>query len=83
MKNIGKICIHKESKHEGRIMSTLTGTNKFPNQWGIFWFDGRRRSEDAKRNKTIGILPYWCDVDKIIIFSSYQIFLRKLKLLFK
>ena len=56
---IGKECEHKETGHIGKICNELKATEKYPEQWGIFWYNG-------KQNK-IGLLTYWIDKDKIII----------------
>lgn len=67
---IGRECIYIESGHMGKITQKLKGSDKFPDQWGIFWYDGRHSKEDAERNRTLGCLNFWQDKDKILILDE-------------
>ena len=64
-----KECRHKETGHIGKIISKLKDTDSFPDQYGIYWYDGREGNEHAKRNREICTLHYWQDQDKIEILK--------------
>jgi hypothetical protein len=63
-------CIHIETGHIGKITKELKGNDKFPDQWGIYWYGGLEGAEHAEKIKKLGSLPYWNDKDKIIIISD-------------
>lgn len=62
---IGKECTFKETGHKGMIKYELPWNKRFLAQWGIFWNDGKNGNEHAERNRTIGVLNFWQDKDKI------------------
>jgi hypothetical protein len=64
---IGRECKYIETGHKGKITKELKGCDKFPDQWGIFWYDGRHGHEHTERNRTLGILNFWQDKDNIEI----------------
>jgi hypothetical protein len=55
-------CEHKETGAKGIIKSELKGTDKFPDQYGIFW------TEKANHG-SYGSHFYWNDKDKIKIID--------------
>jgi len=62
---LGKECTYKLTGHKGRLVSELPYDKSFPAQWGVYWFDGKEGNEHATRNKTIGVLQFWNDKDKV------------------
>ena len=56
---INKKCKHKETNAEGIIKGELKGTDRFPDQWGIFWIKGANHGHYTNHY-------YWNDKEKII-----------------
>lgn len=59
--NIG--CKHLETGAIGIIKAQLKGTDKFPDQFGIFWIG-------LANSGNFGTHPYWNDKDKIQIIEK-------------
>lgn len=56
-------CEHIETGAKGIIKGELKGTDKFPDQYGIFWTEGANHSN-------FGTHPYWNDKDKIRLLTN-------------
>lgn len=67
---IGLKCKHIETGHIGRIIDELNNTEKFPEQWGIFWFGGNEGKEHGDMIKNVGLLNYWQNKSEIIIINK-------------
>jgi len=67
---IGRECIYIESGHMGKITQELKGTDRFPDQWGIYWYAGGEGAEHAERNRKLGCLNFWQDKTKIKIIDE-------------
>jgi len=55
-------CIHIETGIKGLIKNELKGTDKCPDQWGIYWSKGAYQ-------KDIPAHYYWTDKNKIKILQ--------------
>jgi hypothetical protein len=55
-------CIHIETQRRGRIIDILPACDKFPRQFGIFWYGTYKLNEP--------ILNYWQDTDKVVICNN-------------
>jgi len=52
-------CIHIETQRRGKIIDILPACDKFPKQFGIYWYGIYGIKE--------GMLNYWQDCDKIVL----------------
>ena len=57
------LCEHKESRKKGIIKNEMTGNERFPDQWGIFW--------TITYDKNTPNHYYWNDKDKITILNQH------------
>jgi hypothetical protein len=58
--HIERKCKHLETGATGITKSELKGTDKFPDQWGIYWLTGANHG-------SFGSHYYWNDKTKILI----------------
>jgi len=55
---IGKKCMHRDYGCIGKITLELKGNGEYPEQWGIYWFQGQRNFGS-----------FWNDKDRIEILE--------------